>query len=256
MKNFPKIIKFISLTFILFLILYCLRNAESDNGAEGDNGSIILENFEGYSNTNNIFNTWLLRNDNPNEASVIYKINTEDGNKFLNAKSTGTSIQIAKKIKWDIKSFPVLSWRWRTIEIPKDANEDAKGRNDSGAAIYVIFQRSTIPFLSWKYQPINVIKYVWSTNLPVGKIVHKDRKTAGKIIYEGNFIVIESDTANLGKWITEERNVLEDYKKVFKESPKKDPYLIAILSDSNDTKSSAIADYDDIIIKKSATDDK
>ena len=134
--------------------------------------------------------------------------------------------------------------------LPDGANEEARGKNDSGLAIYVIFQRSRIPFLSWKYQPINVIKYVWSTTLPVGKVVRKDKTRLGSIIYEGYFIVLQSGTGNIGKWIMEERNVLDDYRKVFGEDPEYNPYLIAVLSDSNDTKSKAVADYDEIIIKK------
>ena len=54
----------------------------------------------------------------------------------------------------------------------------------------------------------------------------------------------------MGKWIAEERNVLNDYKKVFGKSPKDDPILIAILSDSNDTRSIAVAEYDDIVIRR------
>jgi hypothetical protein len=244
MRHFPGARKFLYLIFIAAMAFNRSSNANSGND------SIVIENFENYSAKNNFLNVWLLRDDNKNEASNDYKIISEENNNFLSAKSNGTSIQIAKKINWDIKSYPVLSWKWRANKLPDEANENAKGKNDSGASIYILFQRSNIPFLSWKYQPVNVIKYVWSTKLPAGDIVRKQKTKAGKIIYEGHFFVIESGNENLGKWITEKRNVLEDYKKVFKESPKNDPYLFAILSDSNDTKSSAAADYDDIIIEK------
>jgi hypothetical protein len=249
-KKNCDIVKFVSLLLIVALIFHISTNALSENE------SIITENFESYSDVNNFFNTWLLRDDNKKEASNDYGIVSENNNSYLAAKSNGTSIQIAKMIKWDISTYPFLSWKWRANKLPDKANEDARGKNDSGASIYVLFQRSNIPFLSWKYQPVNVIKYVWSTNLPQDKIVHKDKSKAGKVIYEGYFFVIESGTANTGKWITEERNVLEDYRKVFNENPKKDPYLIAILSDSNDTKSSAAADYDDIIFKKDLSSEK
>ncbi len=218
------------------------------SGAE--NLFIILEDFEKYSNEDDFFNTWLIRDYDKKEASGVYNVLSENNNKFLSARSSGNSIQIAKKVKWNIKSFPMLSWKWRASVLPKEANEDARGKNDSGASIYVIFQRSRLPFLSWEYQPINVIKYVWSTTLPAGKIVYKEKSKLGGKIYEGYFFVIETGAENTGKWIVEERNVLDDYRKVFGESPKYDPYLIAILSDSNDTKSSAFADYDEIIIKK------
>jgi hypothetical protein len=244
MKHLGKVIVICFTALFIFNLFYFTRKCVTENML------IVVEDFEKYSNNDDIFNTWLLRDGNKKEAVGTYKISIEDGNKFLSAMSIGNSIQIAKKIKWDIKSFPVLSWKWRTTVLPKEANEDARGKNDSGASVYVIFQRSRIPFLSWEYQPINVIKYVWSTTLPTGKVVYKEKSKLGNTIYEGYFFVIETGVENYGKWIAEERNVLNDYKKVFGESPKYDPYLVAILSDSNDTKSSAKADYDDIIIKK------
>lgn len=248
MKHTSKIIIFCSSVFFVLVFYYLSQECVTENM------SIVLEDFEKYSDNENVFNTWLLRGDNKKAASGTYKVTNENGNKFLSAESAGSSIQIAKKVKWDIKSMPVISWRWRATILPENANEKAKGKNDSGASIYVIFQRSRIPFLSWEFQPINVIKYVWSTTLPVDEVVYKEKSRLGNTIYEGYFFVIESGERNAGKWITEERNVLNDYKKVFGGNPKYDPYLIAILSDSNDTKSKAAADYDDIIIKKG--DDK
>ena len=231
---------------ILFIIIFQSLSIEADIP---ESRSVILEDFETYSNIHDFFNKWLLRDDKE-KAVTIYNIEKAGDNRYLNANSKSDSVQVAKKIKWDIKTFPLLSWRWRAIKLPGNAKENARGRNDSGAAVYVIFQRSNIPFLSWKYQPINVIKYIWSTSLPIGAVVRKDKQKLGKTIYEGRFIVVESGEDNLGKWIAEERNVLNDYIKVFGKTPDDDPVLIAILSDSNDTKTASAADYDDLIIRK------
>jgi hypothetical protein len=153
-------------------------------------------------------------------------------------------------VKWDINSYPILTWQWRVHRLPLGANEAKRGRNDSAAAIYVLFQRKQIPYLSWRYQPVNVIKYIWSSSLPAGMVVKKKKIQFGSIIYEGRFIVLESGNKKIGKWISEKRNVLKDYIRVFGKKPTYNPILIAILTDSNNTKSSAIADYDNIVIKK------
>ncbi len=233
------------IVFILFILLLGMQDVVKSNS----HNSILIDDFEKYQN--NLFNTWLLRTSSIEEAAKIYTIKTDKNkNSFLSAKSLGTSIQIAKKVNWDLRSYPFLTWKWRAIQLPTGANEAARGRNDSGAAIYVIFQRAKIPFLSWKYQPINVIKYVWSTTLPKGTVVNKDKTKLGSTIYEGRFLVLQSGKESLKKWITEKRNVLLDYKRLFGGTPEYNPYLIAILTDSNDTRSIAIADYDDIIIQK------
>ncbi len=206
---------------------------------------IIIDSFERYNN--NFFRIWLLRNDTVENAEKIYKIRSENENKYLHAETAGGSIQIAKNVSWDIRTYPILSWKWRVLELPEKADEEAKGKNDSAAAIYVVFQRKQIPILSWKYQPVNVIKYVWSTSLPVGRVVKKKKEKLETAIYEGRFVVLRSGKEDTGRWISERRNVLEDYIKMFGENPRYNPILIAILTDSNDTKSRASADYDDII---------
>ena len=62
-------------------------------------------------------------------------------------------------------------------------------------------------------------------------------------------IVVESGPAKLNTWITEERNVYEDYKRAFGEEP---PMIsgVAIMTDTDNTGESAEAYYGDILFKK------
>ena len=41
-----------------------------------------------------------------------YKVQSENGANFLSAKDAGQRIK-KKKIDWDPKAYPVLTWRWR-----------------------------------------------------------------------------------------------------------------------------------------------
>ena len=52
------------------------------------------------------------------------------------------------------------------------------------------------------------------------------------------FVVLRSGKEDLGKWLTERRNVAEDYAKIFGEFPV-DPRAVTISIDSNDTRSMA-----------------
>lgn len=62
-------------------------------------------------------------------------------------------------------------------------------------------------------------------------------------------IVVESGTTKLNTWVTEERNVYEDYKRAFGEEP---PPIsgVAIMTDTDNTGESAEAYYGDILFKK------
>jgi hypothetical protein len=55
--------------------------------------------------------------------------------------------------------------------------------------------------------------------------------------------VLRSGTAGVNKWTEERVNVLADYRKRFGESGTPKPAGIAVLTDSDDTKSSASGDY-------------
>jgi hypothetical protein len=65
-------------------------------------------------------------------------------------------------------------------------------------------------------------------------------------------IIVESGAADLNRWVTEERNVYEDYKAAFGEEP---PSIsgVAIMTDTDNTGESATAFYGDILFKRSGT---
>jgi hypothetical protein len=62
-------------------------------------------------------------------------------------------------------------------------------------------------------------------------------------------IVVESGPARLNTWITEERNVYEDYKRAFGEEP---PMIsdVAIMTNTGNTDESAETYYGDITFKR------
>jgi len=60
------------------------------------------------------------------------------------------------------------------------------------------------------------------------------------------------DEVRLNQWVTEERNLYEDYKKAFGLEP---PMIsgVAIMTDTDNTGDSATAFYGDIVFKKSTS---
>ena len=203
---------------------------------------IIIEDFQSYKA--NPFSKWESR-DEIKKATPVYKIIEEDGKKFLRASTVNTnnSIQIGKgNLKWDIKTHPYLNWEWRVRIIPDGGNENNSDLNDSAAGLYVVYQTKSIPLASWQYQPANWIKYVWSSTLPVGTVIPRKITKAGFNI-EGRYVVVATGKKDLGKWITFKRNVVDDYQKFFGAKPPYKSVMIGILTDSNNTKSKAEADY-------------
>ncbi len=63
------------------------------------------------------------------------------------------------------------------------------------------------------------------------------------------YVVVRTGTAELGKWFTERRNVVDDYVKVYGEQPE-NPGVISVAIDSDDTLSSAESFFGAILFRK------
>ena len=159
----------------------------------------------------------------------IYKVVEEQGLRFLRAASKGLGIQAAKQVEWDLGAYPWLSWSWRPREFPKGGDERDSGANDSVLAVYLLvpYSRITGP---------KAMKYIWSEKVPVGTHLNSNYGLT-------QVLVLKSGLVGRDEWSEQKVNVLEDYKKYFGESDTPRPAGIAVLTDSDDTKSSAQGDY-------------
>ena len=167
-----------------------------------------------------------------------FRITTQGGRKGINLKSANDSSTISKEVKVDVKTWPVLQWSWQVVTLPKGADARKSATDDEAAQIYVTFPRFPAAVRS------RIISYIWDTAAPVGS-VFKSEKT-GLVTY----VVVRSGPADLGKWLTESRNVLEDYKKIYGEVPGEDVGAISIAIDSNDTNSTAESYFGEIFFRK------
>ena len=64
------------------------------------------------------------------------------------------------------------------------------------------------------------------------------------------YVVVRSGPADLDKWITERRNVLEDFKRIYGEEPDEPAEIMSIGIDSNDTRSRAESYMGAILFRK------
>ena len=239
--------KTIILISLLLTVLFWGLSQSKELFSQSDH--VILEDWQRYSG--NPFSVWKSRDD-IKKATPIYRIIEENEKKFLRASTVNVnnSIQIGKpNLKWNIRTHPNLSWEWRARILPEGGNEKVGKTNDSAAALFVIYQTKKIPLVGWQYQPANWIKYVWSTTLPVGTVIPRKDSKMG-IEFEGRYVVVASGKKDLNKWMTFERNVVSEYKKYFGTNPPNLSMMIAIATDSNDTKSKAEADYGVIKVSK------
>lgn len=164
----------------------------------------------------------------------VYSVRAEDGHRFLHADAQGISVQIGHEKTWNLKEFPILRWRWRALVFPEGSDERKRSGNDNVLSVYVVFGGWPIP---------SSIKYTWSDTPPAGTVF--DSPLSGKT----KIIVVRSGRSMAGNWVAEERNVLADYRNLFGEGQKNpSARRILLLTDSDNTMTRAVGDYDDITV--------
>ena len=189
-------------------------------------------------------------------AHTQYDLVKDGDQVVVKAVSHQSSSGITREITIDPQDYPLVQWRWKVENVLKNGDVTQKSGDDYPARLYITFEYDaskvgffekakyeTAKFIYGQYPPIGAINYIWESKSPIGTMApnpYTDRV---------NMIVIESGKTRLNEWITEERNVYEDYMKAFGENPPKISG-VAIMTDTDNTKESAVAYFGDIVFKK------
>lgn len=165
-------------------------------------------------------------------------IRRENGN-VLHILSNNSASILFKKMDIDIYNYPHIRWHWQVNKFPKyslgSLNEN--DIDDYAARLCVVFP-------SWSIMTTKFLVYVWDDRVNEQNVVKPSSFSKNCKI-----LVTQCGKGNKGKWVTEERNILEDYRMVFGKKPPKTAGGIGIMSDSDDTKTSTDASYYNIYLR-------
>jgi len=174
----------------------------------------------------------------------------------VKAESQAASSGLTRELAIDPKEYPVIQWRWKIVTSIEKSDVTRKEGDDYPARLYVTFvydsrkvgvldqAKYEIARLAYgQYPPLGALNYIWGNKEPVGTIVPNPYTDRARMI------VVETGADRLNHWITEERNLYEDYKAAFGDEP---PMIsgVAIMTDTDNTKASAIAYYGNLMFKK------
>ena len=170
------------------------------------------------------------------KGETLYRVVAEAGGHVLQAESRGTASGLVRKIALDPRDYPVLSWRWKVAGTIPAGDERTRVGDDYAARVYVIFPH-------WFFPKTRTLNYIWANRLPKGEFLPN--------AYTGNamMIAVESGPGQAGQWLTERRNLLEDYRRAFGEEPPKIG-AIAVMTDTDNTGTAATGWYDDLRLER------
>ena len=178
-----------------------------DGAGSAQSQSLILEDFQAKEADGFPLNWDHESQRSESKGRDAYKVQAENGVNFLAAKDAGQRIK-KKKIDWDPKALPVLTWRWRLQKATTDT--------EPIAAIYASLDTDLM------FIPV-FTKYVWSATKPEGTL------TEGGM-FSGSEIVVQSGTKEVGQWFEERVNVYEDFKRIHRHEPAAKAWGISIIA--------------------------
>jgi hypothetical protein len=168
-----------------------------------------------------------------NSETTYRLIKNESGMVLLSNSATSASGLINKQ-KIDIKKYPYLNWRWQASKKLSPMNEQTKEGDDYVARIYVLVSDG------WFFWNTKALNYVWSSQADSDAIWPNAYAPDN-----ARMIALRTSKDATDIWYEEKRNIYQDLKewlgKGFKEIE-----AIAIMTDTDDSASSAAAMYGDI----------
>jgi len=168
----------------------------------------------------------------------------------LKAESEAAASALYRPLDLDLRAYPRPTWRWKIGNVLVKGDARRKEGDDYPARVYVAFRYDPVQATAWErakygayrllygtYPPRAALNYIWDNKLPPGTTLDNAYTDRAKMI------VVRSGAAEVGRWLTETRNVVDDYRRIFGDEP---PPIagVAVMTDTDDTGERAVAWYD------------
>lgn len=176
--------------FVGVLVVSCLLSVPVPVRSAG---VLVLDDFSAK-DTDGFPTAWKAQRQEM-KARTQYTVQSEKGLTFLAAKNADQ--RVYKRIAWDPRAMPIVTWRWRVNKAPAGA--------DPIAAVFVSLDTDLMVI------PV-ATKYVWSQTKEVGTM------TEGGL-FDASEIVLQRGSKGFGEWVEQRVNAYEDFKRIHRHEP-------------------------------------
>ena len=186
------------------------------------------------------------------KRATRYDLVDDAGTTVLHAVADNAASGLALPLGFDLRSAPIVSWRWKIAGLIHDADSTVASREDAPARIVfefdgdkrkLTFVERTIYGISkhvaGRELPYATLMYIWSNRVPVGTVIANPRTRRVQMI------VASSGAAGVGAWQSPTRDVRADFRRAFGEEPGA-LLAVGVLTDTDNTDGHAEAWYGDI----------
>ncbi len=176
-----------------------------------------------------------------------YTIEDQGREKVLRAESRASASAIVYRNPFNVYDYPRLRWKWKVENVYEKGNARTKDGDDYPLRIYVLFEYDPekagtydrakyglAKALYGEYPPHSALNYIWTSREDESGIITNPYASNTKML------VLRKGKKGLGRWVVEDRNVLDDYRRAFGTDP---PAMatLGIMNDSDNTKEASVS---------------
>ena len=164
----------------------------------------------------------------PTDYTVVF-----DGTSYcLRASATNSNSALMVKLNLNPPAHLFVSQRWKIVLPPPDASDRVVHDYDHETRLIIAFDT----FIG----PPRSLDYLWANTEPIGTAMPHP------LMGRKQMLVLESGNGRVGGWVTEERDVTADWRRLF--PGRKMPKIVGIgvLTDTDSTHTQVTARYADI----------
>ena len=194
----------------------------------------------------------------PNKTPTRFSVVDLAGARVLKVEADDSYGTLVNPLHAQLSERSTIAWRWRVDKLVDEADLRTRGGDDSAAKLCVSFafdagklsfgERAKLALAhtsTGQDVPTETLCYVWDNKLPEGTgLVNAFTRRI-------RFIVLQSGNGKLGQWVSQKRNLVPDYLRMFgDEADGKVPDVVgvAVIADADNTHGHGLAYFGDITL--------
>ena len=191
--------------FLIFLSVF-LIDGEVTNGQSTSTSLQVLEDFSKAEQDGFPVGWQASRTESVTRKAYVVARDGEQS--VLRTKGVDAQTRIFKRMAWNPKEYPIVTWRWRLRGAPWSS--------EIWAAVFVSLDTDLLII------PVST-KYAWASTGTVGSI-----KEGG--LFGAAEVVVRSGPQPMGQWVEERVNVYADFLKVHNHEPAPTAWGISLVT--------------------------
>lgn len=169
-------------------------------------------------------------------SETQYRLAILDNRIAIHAVGKQSASGLIRYVAIDPTTCPIVEWSWSVTRMQRSADLTVKALEDVAASVFLLFGD---PGMLFDPNPVPTLRYVWTNERQSLESVIDNPYLPGVV----KSIVVRRGMIAGHTWMTERRNVIEDFTVAFGYAPTEPIQAVVLFTDNDQTKEPVEAYY-------------